>query len=147
MTFCKSKNLTKKYGYVINFLPMLANWADHIYITKKLEENTKRYKLEINATDHLPIIAKVKRKEVKNKMDKVVLKRSRKNFTKEHWNINLARREWEKIGQTEGINKMANILNEQITQALEECEPMKELKIQKKLRTKRRNEKTNQRER
>ena len=63
--------------------------------------------------------------------NKVVVKRSMKNFTKENWNRSLAKGEWEKIGQTEDVNVMAEVLNEQITIALDECAPIKEFKIRR----------------
>ena len=104
---------------------------DHIYISSGMEERTKGYKLENSATDHVPIIAEVTKMEGKNVRNKVVTKRCMKNFTKENWNRSLARGEWEKIGQTEDVNEMAAILNEQITKSLDECAPMKEFKIRK----------------
>ena len=104
---------------------------DHIYMSSGMEEKTRGYKLENSATDHLPIVAEVTRMEGKNMRNKVVVKRSMKNFTKENWNRSLAKGEWEKIGQTEDVNVMAEVLNEQITIALDECAPMKEFKIRR----------------
>ena len=104
---------------------------DHIYISSGMEEKTRGYKLENSATDHVPIIAEVTKMEGKNERNKVVTKRCMKNFTKENWNRSLARGEWEKIGQTEDVNKMAAILNKQITKSLDECAPMREFKIRK----------------
>ena len=104
---------------------------DHIYITKEMKERVKGHKLETSATDHLPIIAEIRRPGGNQEKNKVILKRSMKNFTKEKWNISLARRRWEKIGQTEDVNEMAKILEEQVTEALDECAPIKEFKIRK----------------
>ena len=96
-----------------------------------MEEKTRGYKLENSATDHLPIAAEVTRMEGKNMRNKVVVKGSMKNFTKENWNRSLAKGEWEKIGQTEDVNVMAEVLNEQITIALDECAPIKEFQIRR----------------
>ena len=96
---------------------------------KKIEERTIASKLEYGATDHLPIVAEVTREEKKVKKARVITKRSMKDFTKEKWNRSLAVRRWERIGLTEDVNEMAEILDEQITEALDECAPLKEFKI------------------
>ena len=104
---------------------------DHIYLTKEMEDRTKVSKLMKSATDHLPIIAEITRKEYLKKGPKVVWKRSMKGFTKEKWNESLARKRWEAIGETEDVSEMAKILNKHIQEALDECAPVKKFKIQK----------------
>ena len=108
---------------------------DHIYITKEMEDRTKVSKLLKSATDHLPIVAEIARKECLRKGPKVVWKRSLKGFTKEKWNESLARKRWEAIGETEDVNEMAKIFNRHIQEALDECAPVKEFKIRKNYRS------------
>ena len=43
---------------------------DHIYITRELEERVKVFNFEFSATDHLPIIAEITRREVNNRKEK-----------------------------------------------------------------------------
>ena len=54
-----------------------------------------------------------------------------KNFTREKWKISLAKKIWEAIGEMENVAKMAEIFNMQVTEALDECAPMKEIKIRR----------------
>ena len=61
----------------------------------------------------------------------MVIKRSKKNFTREKWKISLAKKGWEAIGETEDVDKMAEIFNMQVTKALDECAPLKEIKIRR----------------
>ena len=52
-----------------------------------------------------------------------------KNFTQEKWKQQLAMKDWEKIGETEDVNEMAQHFNEQVIEALDECAPIKEMKV------------------
>ena len=70
-------------------------------------------------------MAEVTREEKKVKKARVITKRSMRDFTKEKWNRSLAVRRWERIGLAEDVNEIAEILDEQITEALDECAPMK----------------------
>ena len=66
---------------------------------------------------------------------KSIYKRSMKNFTEEKWKLSLAEQDWESIGETENIDEMTEILNNNVTKALDECAPVKEFKIQKNYRS------------
>ena len=52
-----------------------------------------------------------------------------KNFTQEKWKQQLAMKDWEKIGETEDVNEMAQHFNEQVIEALDECAQTKEMKV------------------
>ena len=54
-----------------------------------------------------------------------------KNFSREKWKITLAKKGWKAIGETEDVDEMAEIFNMQVTKALDECAPMKEIKIRR----------------
>jgi hypothetical protein len=106
---------------------------DHIYIRKEMEPRMTVRKLEKSATDHLPIIAELRIKvEQQRTKTKKITKRSMKNFTKERWNICLANKKWEEIGYTEDVNKIAVCFNTQVTEALDECAPIKEFTVRQK---------------
>ena len=66
---------------------------------------------------------------------KSIYKRSMKNFTEEKWKLSLAEQDWESIGETENIDEMTEILNNNVTKALDECAPVKEFKIRKNYRS------------
>ena len=52
-----------------------------------------------------------------------------KSFTKEKWKECLMRGEWEKLGQTEDLEDMAKDFTVIVTEALDECAPIKKFKI------------------
>ena len=54
-----------------------------------------------------------------------------KNFSREKWKITLAKKGWKAIGETEDVDAMAEIFNMQVTKALDEWAPMKEIKIRR----------------
>ena len=54
-----------------------------------------------------------------------------KNFSREKWKITLAKKGWKAIGETEDVDEISEILNMQVTKALDECAPMKEIKIRR----------------
>ena len=54
-----------------------------------------------------------------------------KNFTQQKWTRCLAVKEWEDLGKTEDVNEMAQYFNNRVVQALDECAPWKNIKIQK----------------
>jgi hypothetical protein len=58
-------------------------------------------------------------------------KRCMKNFTQQKWTRCLAVKEWEDLGKTEDVNEMAQYFNNRVVQALDECAPWKNIKIQK----------------
>ena len=43
--------------------------------------------------------------------------------------MQLAMKNWKKIGETEDVNEMAQHFNEKVIEALDECAPIKEMKI------------------
>ena len=96
---------------------------DHIYVTEKLKERTKASKLKNSSTDNLPIKAEVELLKVENRVEKSIIRRSMKDFTKAKWNRSLAGRRWERIGETEDIEEMTNTFNELVLDALDECAP------------------------
>ena len=102
---------------------------DHIYVSGELEERIYTKKLEESSTDHLPIMVGVKTREKRKAEQKFVRKRCMKNFTQEKWKLQLAMKNWEKIGETEDVNEMAQHFNEKVIEALDECAPIKEMKI------------------
>ncbi len=52
-----------------------------------------------------------------------------KNFTNDGWKECLPKKEWEKLGETEDVEKMAKEFTEIIVEALDECAPVKRFKI------------------
>ena len=48
-----------------------------------------------------------------------------KNFTQSNWIQSLDETEWEKLGETEDVNTMAECFNANVTKALDICAPLK----------------------
>ena len=63
---------------------------NHIYITKEMEDRKKVSKLMKSATDHLPIIAEIARKDCLKKGPKVVWKRRMKLIYSYYYYLALA---------------------------------------------------------
>ena len=78
---------------------------DHIYVSQSLEKKIRTQKLEENSTDHLPIIAELEKGPEKKKKPRIIVKRSMKNFTQKKWIDCLAMKRWERIGETEDVEK------------------------------------------
>ena len=62
----------------------------HIYISEELEEVTTATKTEESSTDHVPIVVELKEGKKIRKEDKIIHKRSMKEFTAEKWKTCLA---------------------------------------------------------
>ena len=54
-----------------------------------------------------------------------------KNFTQQKWNRCLAGKELEDLGKPKDVNEMAQYFNNRVVEALDECAPWKNIKIQK----------------
>ena len=52
-----------------------------------------------------------------------------KDFTTEKWKESLARMEWERLARTENVEEMTENFTNVITEALDECAPLMEYKI------------------
>ena len=52
-------------------------------------------------------------------------------FHTKKWTGCLAGKQWEDLGKTEDVNEMAQYFNNRVVQALDECAPWKNIKIQK----------------
>ena len=60
---------------------------------------------------------------------KSITKRSTKFFTKERWAKSLANQRWEKLGNTEDLDEMSELLRKHVTNSLDECAPGKTFKV------------------
>lgn len=110
---------------------VIVSALDHIYISSDLVEHTSTKKSEESSTDHVPIIAEVKDKVKQVKENKIIFKRCMKEFTKEKWNKCLADKAWETLAETEDVEKMAGNFTTLITEALDECAPVRRFKVNK----------------
>ena len=52
-----------------------------------------------------------------------------KNATPKSWNESLAKRKWELLRETDNPNQMAIIFTEMVTEALDECAPLRTFTI------------------
>jgi hypothetical protein len=52
-----------------------------------------------------------------------------KNFTQSNWIQSLVETEWEKLGETEDVNEMAECFNANVTKTLDICVPLKTITI------------------
>jgi hypothetical protein len=55
-----------------------------------------------------------------------------KNFTQSKWIQSLVETEWEKLGETEDVNVMAECFNANVTKALDICAPLKTITVHSK---------------
>ena len=108
---------------------VISSSLDHIYFSQELESRIRTETLTESSTDHLPIIAHVSSKCKVTTNPKTITKRTMKNVTTKTWNNSLAKRNWEALGETNDPNEMAIIFTERITEALDECAPVKTFKI------------------
>jgi hypothetical protein len=104
---------------------------DHIYVSHDQNTKTTAKKMDASSTDHLPIIAEVNFRAQQAKNNTTIHKRCMKNFTQQKWTGCLAGKEWEDLGKTEDVNEMAQYFNKRVVEALDECAPWKNIKIQK----------------
>ena len=107
---------------------------DHVYISKDLVPNTKCYKLDCSATDHLPIVACTNlfaKLRIKKEEQKTVEKRSMKNFTKTRWVDCLRNQDWKKVSDCSGTEEKAEEFTRLVNLALDECAPRRRVKIRK----------------
>jgi hypothetical protein len=74
-------------------------------------------------------MAHITNREKENTKQRMITKRSMKNFTPRTWNESLANRHWESLGGTDDPNKMAKLFTEIVNKALDECAPMKTFTI------------------
>ena len=104
---------------------------DHLYLSNDLVENTKHFKLDSRATDHLPVGATVNliSKPIRSNPQSSIRKRSMKGFTKTRWVDCLRNRNWERISSLTDVNEKAEELTKQINLALDECAPYKQFKV------------------
>ncbi len=110
---------------------LIESAIDHIYTNEGSEKNISVRKLPISATDHLPIIAEIINSHPKKIEKKKIIKRSMKNFTQSNWIQSLVETEWEKLGETEDVNAMAECFNVNVTKAkaLYICAPLKTITV------------------
>ena len=108
---------------------LIESALDHIYISEELEEEATVTKSEESSTDHVPILTVIKDKNVARRKDKTIYKRSMKDFTTNKWKECLVKKGWEKLAETEDIEKMTKNFTEMIVEAMDECAPMKRFKI------------------
>jgi hypothetical protein len=87
--------------------------------------------MDASSTDHLPIIAEVNFRVQQAKNNTTIRKRCMKNFSQQKWTGCLAGKEWEDLGKTEDVNEMAQYFNKRVVEALDECAPCTNIKIQK----------------
>ena len=110
----------------------------HAYVSKSILSRTNVQKLENSANDHLPIMAsfilKNQTQIVKNKSSGSIYKRSMKDFNKTRWIDCLRSRNWINISTLTHINEKTEELTKEINAALDECAPMKRLKIRENFR-------------
>ena len=111
---------------------LIESAIDHIYTNEGCEKNVSVRKLPISATDHLPIIAEIINSHPKKIEKKKIIKRSMKNFTQSKWIQSLVETEWEKLGETEDVNVMAECFNANVTKALDICAPLKTITVHSK---------------
>jgi len=83
----------------------------------------------ISSTDHLPIIAEICIKVQQEKRAETIQKRYMKNFTQHKLIECLVGQDWEDLGKTEDVNKMAEEFNSKVKAALDVCAPWKNIKI------------------
>ena len=102
---------------------------DHVYLTEHLDNITVTDKLDGSSSDHLPIFAKINHSCKKAPKMKTVTRRCTKFLTKESWCNNLITKNWEELGKTENIDEMAEIITSLVSESLDECAPVKTLKI------------------
>ncbi len=103
---------------------------DHIYVSHDQNTKTTAKKMDASSTDHLPIIAEVNFRAQQAKNNTTIHKRCMKTFTQQKWTGCLAGKEWEDQGKTEDVNEMAQNFNNRVVEALDECAPWKNIKIQ-----------------
>ena len=108
---------------------LIESAIDHIYTNQGIEKNINVKKLPISATDHLPVIAEISNSLPKKNEKNKIVKRSMKNFSQTKWIQCLVEKEWEKIGETEDVNLMAEYFNANIKQALDICAPLKTITV------------------
>ena len=103
---------------------LYTNFTGHLIETKILPNSS---------TDHLPIQAKLAIKQ-KSKQ-KVILKRTMKKFNEKRFCRDLALQPWEKLVETEDVNKMVEMYTKFITKTLDNHAPFKEIKIRSKYKS------------
>jgi hypothetical protein len=87
--------------------------------------------MDASSTDHQPIIAELNFRVQQAKNKTTIHKRCMRNFTQQKRTGCLAGKEWEDLGKTEDVNEMAQNFNNRVVEALDECAPWKNIKIQK----------------
>ena len=126
---CRDLGYTFKSDIVQKSGNIATSALDHIYISKALENYCDTKSLLNGATDHLPILASIRVPKKSKTRQKVILKRSLKNFTKASWKRSLASKEWEDLAVSGDINEMTNKLTRHVTDALDECAPKKRIVV------------------
>ena len=107
----------------------ISSCLDHIYYSQDLTNRIQTKTLNESSSDHLPILAQIKINEKRKTEQKTVMKRTMKNVTAKIWNDSLANRNWECLGETEDPDEMAKLFTIKVTEALDECAPVKTFKI------------------
>ena len=104
---------------------------DHIYVSNELSKTMEYFKLDNNATDHVPIVARVKmtNKKEDTVRQKTILKRTMKDFTKTRWLDCLRNRDWSEVFALQDVNKKTEAFTNIIDSALDECAPFKSFKV------------------
>ncbi len=103
---------------------------DHLYISKT---NLLQYYEVLNngLSDHSPIKVVLQLKDYSQKQNWIT-KRSFKNFDQDAFNNDLALQSWEKLGETEDVNVMADLFTEFFLSTLNKHAPYKVVKTVKK---------------
>ena len=100
---------------------------DHLY-TNQPDNIVEKKVLGHSGTDHLPIRVKINLKR-KKKNVKEIFKRSMKKFNSEAFCRDLAMAPWEKLTETDDINKMVELYTSFMNQTLDTHAPFKKIKV------------------
>ena len=107
----------------------ISSCLDHVYFSKDLEARIKTGLIVESSSDHLPILARVQNKEKQLMKPKMITRRTMKNVTAQSWNAALIKRNWESLGETDNPSTMAELFSIRMTEALDECAPLRTFKI------------------
>jgi hypothetical protein len=102
---------------------------DHVYNSLTITDAISVTKLPTSATDHVPVMIKYSLDVTKVRYRRSVTKRSYKGFTKESWNKALAQQDWSEVEESEDVDEMVRIFNDNVKAALDSVAPVKTFAI------------------
>ena len=107
----------------------ISSSIDHIYFSQDLENRIRTEVLLESSSDHLPIVATIAGRDKEVVKQNKITKRTMKNVTPRTWNESLSKRNWETLGETEDPEKMVKLFTDIVTEALDECAPVRTFTI------------------